>query len=210
MASNDGYVYALNAANGVKKWSFHSPYTTYNSYVYSSPAVAGGVVYVGSYDGYIFALNAANANIIWSYRLGGYIFASPVIVNGTVYVGSFDGKIYALGTPVGQITDSSTNTDCYPPTDSNPYTNKQLPTLRCTRTHSRSQCPVASPRYSSQIALPSQAPNPLQITQSEPEPNSPQQSTDNTAIDVPILGGIITILVTTLTAGVLKLGKMSG
>ena len=45
-------MYALNAATGARLWS----YTTGNS-VYSSPAVANGVVYVGSYDGNVYAFD---------------------------------------------------------------------------------------------------------------------------------------------------------
>ena len=49
----DGHVYALNAANGAKIWS----YTTGNTDS-SSPAVVNGVVFVGSYNGNVYALNA--------------------------------------------------------------------------------------------------------------------------------------------------------
>jgi hypothetical protein len=54
VGSDDGKVYALNAANGAYIWS----YTTGNE-VYSSPAVVGGVVYVGSWDGKVYAFGPA-------------------------------------------------------------------------------------------------------------------------------------------------------
>ena len=47
-------MYALNAISGAKLWS----YRTRGSYVASSPAVANGVVYVGSDDDNVYALNA--------------------------------------------------------------------------------------------------------------------------------------------------------
>jgi hypothetical protein len=50
VGSFDGKVYALNATTGAFVWS----YTTANS-VESSPAVAGGVVYVGSDDDKVYA-----------------------------------------------------------------------------------------------------------------------------------------------------------
>ncbi len=50
VGSEDGNVYALNAATGAKLWS----YTTGNQ-VFSSPAVANGMVYVGSGDGNFYA-----------------------------------------------------------------------------------------------------------------------------------------------------------
>jgi glucose dehydrogenase len=43
------------------KWS----YTT-GGKVYSSPAVANGVVYVGSIDGNVYALNASTGALLWS------------------------------------------------------------------------------------------------------------------------------------------------
>ena len=46
-----GYVYALNATNGVQLWNY-----TAGGAVYSSPAVVNGVVYAGSADGYVYAL----------------------------------------------------------------------------------------------------------------------------------------------------------
>ena len=48
--SPDNKVYALNARTGAKLWS----YTT-GGEVWSSPAVANGVVYIGSYDGKVYA-----------------------------------------------------------------------------------------------------------------------------------------------------------
>jgi outer membrane protein assembly factor BamB len=50
VGSDDYNVYALNAKTGAKLWS----YTT-GAFVASSPAVANGVVYVGSYDGKAYA-----------------------------------------------------------------------------------------------------------------------------------------------------------
>ncbi len=38
--------------------------------VYSSPAVAGGVVYVGSGDRYLYALDAATGDLVWRYQTG--------------------------------------------------------------------------------------------------------------------------------------------
>lgn len=51
VGSLDGYVYALDAARGEQRWRFHT-----NVSVWSSPAVVGGVVYVGSYDTHVYAI----------------------------------------------------------------------------------------------------------------------------------------------------------
>ncbi len=71
-------------------------YTTVGP-VDSSPAVVGGVVYVGSDDGNVYALNAASGIQLWNYTTGGPVDSSPAVVNGVVYVGSLDGNVYALG-----------------------------------------------------------------------------------------------------------------
>ncbi|HYA77790.1 MAG TPA: PQQ-binding-like beta-propeller repeat protein, partial [Verrucomicrobiae bacterium] len=70
-------------------------YNTGN-WVYSSPAVVGGVVYVGSEDGSVYALNAANGEYIWKFTTGGSVDSCPAVVNGVVYIGSWDGSVYAL------------------------------------------------------------------------------------------------------------------
>jgi outer membrane protein assembly factor BamB len=65
--------------------------------VLSSPALANGVVYIGSEDDSVYALNAATGAKLWSYKTGNQVFSSPTVVNGVVYVGSGDGNMYAFG-----------------------------------------------------------------------------------------------------------------
>ena len=69
---------------------------TTGGWVESSPAVANGVVYVGSDDHNTYALNATTGGKLWSYTTGGQV-SSPAVANGVVYVGSFDGNVYAIG-----------------------------------------------------------------------------------------------------------------
>ena len=73
-------------------------YTT-GSGVTSSPAVANGVVYVGSYDDKVYALNASTGALLWSYTTGYEVFSSPAVANGVLYVGSDDYKVYAFALP---------------------------------------------------------------------------------------------------------------
>jgi hypothetical protein len=82
----------LDTLTGSYIWS----YTTGND-VFSSPAVADGRVYVGSYDNKVYALNALTGALVWSYTTGYYVFSSPAVADGRVYVGSEDGKVYAFG-----------------------------------------------------------------------------------------------------------------
>jgi len=67
----------------------------------SSPAVANGVVYVGSFDN-VYALNASTGAKLWSFTTGfGGVGSSPAVANGVVYVGSFDNNVYALNASTG-------------------------------------------------------------------------------------------------------------
>jgi outer membrane protein assembly factor BamB len=61
-----------------------------SSAVLSSPAVANGIVYVGSNSGAIYALDASSGNLLWLYQTGGAIYSTPAVANGVVYTGSWD------------------------------------------------------------------------------------------------------------------------
>jgi outer membrane protein assembly factor BamB len=63
----------------------------------SSPAVAGGRVFVGSNDGKLYVLDAATGRKTWEFDAGDAITASPAIAAGRVVVGSADGRIYCFG-----------------------------------------------------------------------------------------------------------------
>ena len=77
-------------------------YTT-GGQVYSSPAVADGTVYIGSYDGNVYALDAATGHIRWTYTTSGTVDSSPAVADRTVYVGSDDGNVYALDAATGHV-----------------------------------------------------------------------------------------------------------
>jgi len=87
----DKKVLALDALNGSKIWE----YTTGDG-VSSSPAVAHGMVYIGSSDYNIYALNASTGDKIWNYTTGDDVASSPAVSRNMVYVGSYDGNLYAL------------------------------------------------------------------------------------------------------------------
>ena len=94
--TNNGDVFALNAADGTKLWNY-----TIGPVGESSPAVVNGVVYVGSVDGNVYALNAVSGVKLWSYTTGGLVYSSPTFVGGVIYVGSGDGNVYALNAANG-------------------------------------------------------------------------------------------------------------
>jgi len=84
-------------------------YTT-GSEVRSSPAVADGIVFIGSNDSNVYALDQYSGALVWSFTTGGWVQSSPAIADGKVYVGSFDGKVYCLdastGAPIWNYTTS--------------------------------------------------------------------------------------------------------
>jgi outer membrane protein assembly factor BamB len=113
--SNDGHVYAVQAATGGLRWKQKT-----GGRVPSSPAVANGRVYVLSYDSHLYALDAASGTVVWKYATGGerrfsarhlhgaepaaetmpdpfdFYLSSPAVVDGTVYFGSSDGRVHAV------------------------------------------------------------------------------------------------------------------
>jgi outer membrane protein assembly factor BamB len=100
--SNNGIVYALNAATGSVIWQYNS-----GSQVESSAAVVNGIVYVGilwdGHNGYVIALNADTGSLIWRFSTNSGIESSPTVVNGIVYIGSYYGYIYALNAANGAL-----------------------------------------------------------------------------------------------------------
>ncbi len=91
-----GNLYALNAANGDKLWNYSIPVRG------SSPAVASGVVYVGSFDGNVYAFNATNGAKLWSYPAGDAVSSSPAVADGIVYICLSDGNLVALNGSTGE------------------------------------------------------------------------------------------------------------
>jgi hypothetical protein len=69
--------------------------------VFSSPAVANGVVYVGSFDRRLYAFNAQTGAQMWSATTGAGVASSPAVANGVVYVGSEDDHLYAFNAQTG-------------------------------------------------------------------------------------------------------------
>ncbi len=78
-------------------------YTT-TDVIFSSPAVANGVVYVGGdrEDWNLYALNTSTGALLWKYGIGGPL-SSPAVVNGVVYVGGWDSNVYALNAVTGAL-----------------------------------------------------------------------------------------------------------
>lgn len=100
VASDDGSIRALNIVNGSEEWKFDAEGDM--GKVWAAPAVADGIVYIGSFDKKLYALDAATGAFKWEFLTGGTISSTPVVINGSVYVGSFDRHIYAIDALTGQ------------------------------------------------------------------------------------------------------------
>jgi eukaryotic-like serine/threonine-protein kinase len=93
-------VYATEGPRQLKgvKWVFKT-----GGYVISSPAVADGIVYIGSDDKNLYAIDAATGAEKWRFATGQPIRSSPAVVDSTVYFGSYDGYFYALESATGKL-----------------------------------------------------------------------------------------------------------
>ncbi|MFD9958659.1 PQQ-binding-like beta-propeller repeat protein [Amycolatopsis sp. NPDC058986] len=86
----------LLSDDGPRPWFFQT-----GGELYSSPAVDGGVVFVGSTDRSLYAVDLATGTQRWRYIAGGPITSSPAVANGVVYVGCNDGNVHAVDAATG-------------------------------------------------------------------------------------------------------------
>ena len=82
-STTDSYAYAFNAKDGTQTWRS----AKISDVIPGAPAVANGVVYVGSKDTNVYALDAKTGSSLWHYNAGGAIYTSPQVVNGVLYAG---------------------------------------------------------------------------------------------------------------------------
>ena len=79
------------------RWQFKT-----HGRVYSSPAIANGVLYIGSTDHNLYALNLQDGTLKWKFKTGSAVNSSPAVSGGLVYFGSYDGNFYAVDAATGQ------------------------------------------------------------------------------------------------------------
>ncbi len=97
--SSSKTIYCLDASDGDLIWS----YTT-EGVIHSSPAIAGGNIYIGCNDCKIYCLNAVNGQSKWNFTTGDIIYSSPAVADGKVFFGSDDEKVYCLNATTGTFT----------------------------------------------------------------------------------------------------------
>lgn len=94
-----GALHAVDLATGHERWRLS---TIDGDGFFSSPAVAGGIVCIGSYYGFVLAADAATGEERWRFQAAGEVNSSPAIVDGVVYVGDLDGNLFALDAATGE------------------------------------------------------------------------------------------------------------
>jgi outer membrane protein assembly factor BamB len=74
--------------------------------VFSSPAVVGGAVHIGSYDSKSDAMDTATDEEVWHYELDHWIRSQQAVANGMVYLGSHDNGSSALDMKTREVLGS--------------------------------------------------------------------------------------------------------
>jgi outer membrane protein assembly factor BamB len=108
VGTSDGTLVALSAADGSQCWrcggspgsprsplSF-SPYQGVSSPMIATPAISGGVAYVGTAGGRLLAVDVKTGRELWHCDLGSPIVSSAAISGNAVYVATYDGTVYAF------------------------------------------------------------------------------------------------------------------
>jgi outer membrane protein assembly factor BamB len=90
-SSDERFLQAVDARTGRELWRVSTERP-----VWSSPSVAGSMVYVGDGSGTIYAIDRASGKEQWRHKAGRRIFSSPVLHEGVLYVGNDDGGVYAI------------------------------------------------------------------------------------------------------------------
>ena len=68
----------------------------------ATPAIVGGVVYLGDADGRLYALDLKTGDKKWERKLEAGFIAAPAVRNGLLYIGDMDGKFFCFDTDTGQ------------------------------------------------------------------------------------------------------------
>jgi outer membrane protein assembly factor BamB len=72
--------------------------------VNGTPAVANGLVYVGTSDSSRFmALDARTGRLRWNFDAKAYVFSSAALAGGLAYFGSHNGRLYAVDAKNGTL-----------------------------------------------------------------------------------------------------------
>jgi eukaryotic-like serine/threonine-protein kinase len=101
----DGVVYALDEATGKPIWQADANGTMIH--MYSSPCIAGGLLYIGegmhaNFDCKLSCLDARTGEIRWRFPATSHIESSPCAEGSRVFFGAGDDGVYALDAKSGK------------------------------------------------------------------------------------------------------------
>jgi len=99
LGSYDGYLYALDDADGSVRWRFKS-----QRGIVTRPAVFAEMVIFGSEDKTVYAVSRSSGRAIWSHRTDAPIRSSPHVDEKACIVGSDDGFLYRIDRAKGVVT----------------------------------------------------------------------------------------------------------
>jgi polyvinyl alcohol dehydrogenase (cytochrome) len=107
-ASGNAGISSENVSQLVPRWQFEVA-----GAVSSTPVIADGVTYVGSYDGNLYAIDLESGESVWTYATGAAIpepnlqidlgiTGSAAIVDGVAYVGDAAAVVHAIDAETGE------------------------------------------------------------------------------------------------------------
>ena len=98
LMSSNGRLAAIDSATGATVWTFKPKPATP---LFSSVAVADGVVYVAQYKR-LYALDAQTGEKLWKFKTKGLALSGPLVVGSTIYFSCFDNNLYAVNAETGK------------------------------------------------------------------------------------------------------------
>ncbi len=90
VGSQDGFLYAIDAANGTQKWKYEgNPFK-------ATPSIYEGRIYIGDGDGIFHCVDAAEGKQKWTFKTDGEISSAANFSNDLILFGSYDESLYCL------------------------------------------------------------------------------------------------------------------
>lgn len=113
--SMNGHMYAIKLSDFSLKWKRQCGGNTFKDKIinlldrrswqrhaiFSTAAIANGIVYYGSQDDKVYAVSEENGELCWSYETGNGLYGQAAISDGIMYIASDDWYLYAFGPPSG-------------------------------------------------------------------------------------------------------------
>ncbi|MCP3972073.1 MAG: PQQ-binding-like beta-propeller repeat protein [Rhodobacteraceae bacterium] len=92
------HLFAFERSKGKEIWRYSKNTRGY----WSTPAVAGGRIYIGGDDNRLHCVDARSGRSIWTFKTGGAVWSSPAVVDGKVIFGSRDAHLYMVDAQSGR------------------------------------------------------------------------------------------------------------